>query len=73
MSEARGRSEWACFSSIMALLVNMFRDPKKTKVISPNEFNPYMEKKSKNKVTVPVNLLKDLWVKGKDGGDRQQH
>ena len=64
MSEARGRSEWAQTSTLMALIVNLFRDGRKSKPAKPDDFNPYqMPKRQAQRVTVPVTVLRDLWVK----------
>ena len=44
MVEGKGRFDWAQPSSLMALAVNLMRDPKKGKAASPNDFNPFAEK-----------------------------
>ena len=44
MVEGKGRFDWAQTSSLMALAVNLMRDPKKGKSASPNDFNPFAEK-----------------------------
>jgi hypothetical protein len=64
MSEARGRAEWSQTSTLMALIVNLFRDGRKSKPARPEDFNPYqMPKRQAQRVTVPVTVLRDLWVK----------
>ena len=45
MSEARGEFEWQQTSSLMAIVANIMRDPKKGKAVSPDDFNPYSQKK----------------------------
>ena len=47
MVEGKGRFDWAQTSSLMALAVNLMRDPKKGKAVSPNDFNPFAEKPQK--------------------------
>ena len=47
MVEGRGRFEWNRTASLMALAVNLMRDPKKGKAVSPNDFNPFAEKPKK--------------------------
>jgi hypothetical protein len=48
----------------MALIVNLFRDGRKSKPAKPEDFNPYqMPKRQAQRVTVPVTVLRDLWVK----------
>ena len=44
MVEGKGRFDWAHTSSLMALAVNLMRDPKKGKAAIPNDFNPFAEK-----------------------------
>jgi len=60
MTEARGRFEWGQTASLMALVANVLRDPKKTKTVKPSDFNPYTEKEKKK---VPVSILRDIWCK----------
>ena len=43
MVEGKGRFDWAQTSSLMALAVNLMRDPRKGKAASPNDFNPFAE------------------------------
>ena len=51
MVEGKGKFDWAQTSSLMALAVNLMRDPKKGKAVSPNDFNPFAPKQ-------PVPVLK---------------
>ena len=44
MVEGRGKFEWGIASSMMALLVNLNRDPRKGKAASPADFNPFAPK-----------------------------
>jgi len=41
MVEGRGRFEWNRTSSLMALAVNLVRDPRKGKTAKPSDFNPF--------------------------------
>ena len=53
MAEGRGKMEWAQTSCLMALIVNILRDPKKGKSAKPADFNPYFQrKKPVQKVTM---------------------
>ena len=45
MAEGRGKMEWAQTSCLMALIVNILRDPKKGKSAKPADFNPYFQRK----------------------------
>ena len=60
MTEARGRFEWGQTASLLAMIANVMRDPKKSKAVKPADFNPYNEKP---KVKAPVSILKDIWYK----------
>ena len=44
MVEGRGRFEWNRTASLMALAVNLVRDPRRGKAASPNDFNPFAER-----------------------------
>lgn len=44
MVEGKGRFEWSQTASLMALAVNLMRDPRKGKAASPNDFNPFAER-----------------------------
>lgn len=60
MTEARGRFEWGQTASLLAMIANVLRDPKKTKAVKPADFNPY---NVKPKAKVPVSILRDIWCK----------
>ena len=44
MAEARGRAAWAHTASLLAMLANVNRDPKRTRPFQPADFDPYAEK-----------------------------
>lgn len=46
----------------MALVVNLVRDPKKTKPAKASDFNPYYVK-PKEVTKVPLSVLKDVFCK----------
>ncbi len=62
MAKAKGEFEWEQTSSLMALIVNLVRNPKKTKPAKPSNFNPY-KAEVKPKVQVPLSFLKEVWCK----------
>jgi hypothetical protein len=64
MTEARGRFEWEQTSSLMALVVNLTRNPKKSKAAKATDFNPYYVK-PKPIITAPLSMLKDVFVRQK--------
>ena len=41
MADGRAKFEWGIASSLMALLANLNRDPKKGKQFKPSDFNPF--------------------------------
>ncbi len=65
MAEARGRERWAHTSSVMALIANVNRDPKKGRAFRPADFDPHAPRRSSGIPITPGNigLLKGL-VKG---------
>jgi len=41
MAESRQREQWNHTASVLALLANCHRDPKRTRAFKPADFNPY--------------------------------
>ena len=64
MAEARQRDEWARTSSLMALIANANRDPKKHRAFRPTDFDPFSQT-HKPKQKVDVSILKDIFIDGK--------
>ena len=65
MAGGRGRAEWSRMSSLMALVANVNRDPKKHRAFRPRDFNPYERRRTEG---IPLNaanmhLLKKAFVK----------
>ena len=48
MSESRCRFAWSQTSSVLAMLANVNRDPKKTKPFMPADFDPYTAKRQRS-------------------------
>ena len=65
MAEARERAEWQRTASLMALAVNLVRNPKKSKPAKPADFNPYFRKVSPI-TKVPLEILRDAFIKEKE-------
>ena len=65
MADGRGKMEWAQTSNIMAMIINVMRDPKKSKAVNASEFNPYMQKKTAGKA--PLSILREIWCKDRKG------
>jgi hypothetical protein len=66
MAEARGRDEWSRTASLMALLANCHRDPKKTRVFKPRQFYPFSRRSKPLKV--PLSALREVFVAGRPPG-----
>jgi hypothetical protein len=66
MAEGRSKEAWNHTSSMMALMANVNRDPKKGRAFTPADFNPFFEKTSRPDVIVVtkenVSLLKQAFL-----------
>jgi hypothetical protein len=64
MADGRGRAEWGRMSSLMALVANINRDPKRTRAFRPDDFNPYAERRSRGILITSGNMevLKTVFV-----------
>ena len=70
MAEGKSKDAWQHTASILALIANVNRDPKKTKPFKPSDFNPTLSNTSRPDAVVVdkenVSLLKALFT-----GDRR--
>ncbi len=41
MSESRRREQWSRTSALMALIANANRDPKRSRIFRPSDFDPF--------------------------------
>ena len=63
MAEANLQQEWAHTSSLMALIANAHRDPKKHGPFKPHDFDPTRSGKREPVIEqVDVSILKDVFV-----------
>ncbi len=60
--ESHLKCDWGRTSSLMALIFDMFRDPKKTKALKPKDFNPTLNKKNRPKIQGTIQDLKDMFI-----------
>ena len=68
MAEARCRADWARTSALMALAVNLVRDPRRTPAAKPNDFNPYAPRPKKPILRgKQLEILRDVFVKSQPG------
>lgn len=47
MAEGRSRAEWGRTSSLLALIANCHRDPKKTRAYRPADFDPHAARRER--------------------------
>ena len=68
MAEARGRADWARTSAIMALAVNLVRDPRKGKPAKPSDFDPYADHVRPRKLRGrELEILKEVFCRPENG------
>jgi hypothetical protein len=60
MAEGRQRVDWSRTSSLMALIANTQRDPKKTRAFRPSDFDPFIQPRPIPKAGVGV--LKTVFI-----------
>jgi hypothetical protein len=65
MADGRGRAEWGRMSSLMALVANVNRDPRRRRVFRPADFSPYERGPGEGIPITAANidLLKTVFVK----------
>lgn len=75
MAEARQRDEWSRTSSVMTLVANTQRNPKKTHPFRPGDFDPFALAAGKRTqvIPAPVSVLKDVFIRNQkqQGGTRE--
>ena len=62
MAEAKSKDNWNHTSAILALIINVNRDPKKRRAVSPRELNPHEQKKKTVLRGKGLRILKDVFV-----------
>ena len=67
MADARSRHAWSHTATVLALLANLHRDPKKTRAYSPNDFHPHLRKKKPPPLKVGIGVLKQVFVDARSG------
>jgi hypothetical protein len=64
MAEARSRASWSHTASVLAMLANVNRDPKRSRAFRPGDFDPH-ERQTKPPAVVKgrnFNILKLVFV-----------
>ena len=67
MAEGRSREGWNRTASVMALLANVNRDPKKHRPYGASDFHPYAPEDRPAPKTKDLSILKAVFVDGKAG------
>lgn len=68
MAEARSQQAWAHTSSVLALVANLHRDPKRTRAYKPGDFNPHVRRKPVTTAKLGINVLKQVFVENRQEG-----
>jgi hypothetical protein len=62
MAEAKSQQRWAHTSALLAMLANVHRDPKKSRLFKPADFNPHLRRKEPVVARVGISVLKQVFV-----------
>lgn len=65
MAETRQRKQWDHTSTILALLYNMNRDPRRSQARAPADFHPYAERTPRGIPITPktLHMMRGLFTK----------
>ncbi|MCC6425714.1 MAG: hypothetical protein IT435_02715 [Phycisphaerales bacterium] len=63
MLDGKQRHDWSIAASVMSVMANLQRDPKRSRRLNPSDFDPFM--KRQRPVKVDVSVLKDVFIDGK--------
>ena len=62
MGEARSQMLWSHTSSVLAMLANIHRDVKRSKIYHPSDFNPHAKKRIQPRTMVGIEALKHVFI-----------
>lgn len=65
LAENAEKARWNHTSSLLAMMFNLNRDPKKHRPVTPETFNPYATRKVKKDNQMAFDAMKAIWVKDK--------
>ena len=54
MADSSSREAWAHTSTVLAMLANVNRDPKKTGPFKPSDFDPHTARKRPSKASIDI-------------------
>ena len=67
MAEAKSRQAWNHTASILAMLANTHRDPKKSRAARPADFHPHHRNEKPAATKTGINVLKQVFVDRRPG------
>jgi len=62
MGEARSQVLWNHTSSVLAMLANIHRDAKRSKIYHPSDFNPHAKKRVQPRTRVGIEALNPVFI-----------
>jgi len=69
MAESRSKAEWGRTASLMALLANVNRDPKKHRPFRPSDFDPHEAQEPEVRLKGDIEVLIRTFVNGNQGDE----
>jgi hypothetical protein len=60
MLDGRQRHDWSIAAAVMSVVANTARDPKRSRLLKPADFDPFH--KPSRPVKVDVSVLKDVFI-----------
>ncbi len=60
MLDGRQRHDWSIAATVMSVMANIHRDPKRSRPMKPSDFDPFA--KQSRPVKVDVSVLKDVFI-----------
>jgi len=70
MAERVQREQWEHTSTVLCMIANVNRDPKKGRAYKPRDFNPFYASEGGGRVPIRKNTIQMLkaFVRGRKGG-----
>lgn len=66
MLNGRRRHDWSIAASLMSVIANTHRDPKRSRLLKPSDFDPFAKQsRTAAPVKVDVSVLKDVFIDGR--------
>ena len=63
MLDGRQRHDWSIAAAVMSVVANTARDPKRSRLLKPADFDPFA--KRQRPIPVGVSVLKDVFIDGR--------